>query len=1162
MSHSKVTLPPYPVQIGSVKRCSPEKHLQEYVQCGDYAKVEKILKKGIFPDSTNSQGQTPLFVAALLGLRKIVDLLLNFGSRPNHRCLDWSTPVHAAAFSCDQWIMSRLIDAGGDLRLYDQKSRRPYDWARMAGEDQSALMIDFIDCCTARMQTFVHFYPLKPMKIDSSQGLINRSSLLDLLSPRKANKSILKGSKFETQSVKRTYSFGYGQFCVRDNGQAVFLSTLPFIEEKSLVREERKPTFSYAAGPYMTMTNLLWGSTEVTVKGLGDVADNKCLADLLIAEEENMRYLQHPLILLLLALSTSPSLDRKQLVFERVTFGSFYNILHERRLEYPILHLGTIVHILLQMIEALVFLHWRGFIHRSFSSHAIQIFSAGRAKLSNFEYMLESNDNKKCDGIFHFPIPKQLYRWSSPEVVAGKVGTIKSDLYSFCTVMQESLTDTLPWNGVDGKGVKDSMVSGLYLTVDPTLSEPYYSIVSTGIQARPEERTTDLQDIGFLLKYDVKHLLDKVPCAYHAPLMVEAGGDMKEQCSEHQILPDTFEEITDLGYKGTSISSCSSSKAVSSMESQSETLCNVVEKDDETNAHLLSLEKKTLNMAENFYQQNVDSLSVSLSLISDSETGTSSDSEQEDIDCRSLETNENWQAELQTLDNRLNSIQIRNKVTLDNLLYIQRFLTEHRVVRDAEEGHKEAENVCVKENECPHRGTDDVDYVLPLFKSKSYAGWSAKGPPLRYRPPEGATYSKSDIPSDSRRIQSESVIDTMKRTSKKGEKFTDSDSFKAKAVEQFSTGQDFLQSTKRCFKRSQADDIMRPQYYPNPGPNSALQCPTKNTGRGPQLPPFLNPCSQHLKKKKEGEDICDNDEEMQTKQVEKSSKTHCGDGEETKLEKLFFHFAGRKYQSQETEDYAEIPVGVRPDQDKETDDSNLSTETSYFTPEIDVSSEKTEQETLNVCDASDHSFREWSPGPSSNLCFDKTLTWTPEALENHEPGLTTIGSPTHTRSTIDVEELSSISCDQKNSQLQFTTPRNTEASARHSTPVSPGTQSSGAISKRRSFRENQLRSPNTTNERSLASPNKNVSSKTSECFLSAMCDLTDYDSAHQEETFTIKDQNANIASVKNRKSGSNNDALPEPQGLLNKTDCQCQSMEITCLINETICGHPESGQRF
>lgn len=218
----------------------------------------------------------------------------------------------------------------------------------------------------------------------------------------------------------------------------------------------------------------------------------------------------------------------------------------------------------------------------------------------------------------------------------------------------------------------------------------------------------------------------------------------------------------------------------------------MVEKSGEMNAHLHSLEKKALTTAGNFYQQSVESLSISLSLISDSETGTSSDSEQEDIDCRTLETNENWQAELQTLDDRLYSIQIRNKSTLDNLLHIQTLLLERSAVCDAEEEHKESDNVCVREHESPHGGTDDVDHVLPLFKSKSYAGWSAKGPPLRYRPPEGASYSRTDITSDSRRIQSESVIDTMKKASKKGELFTGPDSFKGKTLEKLSTGQVIL----------------------------------------------------------------------------------------------------------------------------------------------------------------------------------------------------------------------------------------------------------------------------------------------------------------------------------------------------------------------------------
>ncbi|XP_069616271.1 uncharacterized protein [Ranitomeya imitator] len=238
------------------------------------------------------------------------------------------------------------------------------------------------------------------------------------------------------------------------------------------------------------------------------------------------------------------------------------------------------------------------------------------------------------------------------------------------------------------------------------------------------------------------------------------------------------------------------------------------------------------------------------------------------------------------------------------------------------------------------------------------------------------------------------------------------------------------------------------------------------------------------------------------------------------------------------------------DDSEDTDRSNLSTETSYFTAEIDDLFEKTEQETLNVCG-----------GSSSNFCFDKTLLTGESTTEKRLLGLTTLGLSMNTRSLINVDELSSISIDQKNSPLQCTTPGNGETSARHSTPISPGKLMPGDTSKRRFFLEKQLKSPNTAIERSFASPssNRNVSSKTSECFVSAMCHSTDFMSSCQEEISTTKDENINITSVKNQESGSDENALPAPQGSLNKTDRQSRSMEITCLINDTDCDHSESG---
>lgn len=60
-----------------------------------------------------------------------------------------------------------------------------------------------------------------------------------------------------------------------------------------------------------------------------------------------------------------------------------------QRSEFPIVHMETIVHLLLQVNDALRFLHSHGFIHRTLSSYAVMIVLAGEAKLTNLEYMVE-----------------------------------------------------------------------------------------------------------------------------------------------------------------------------------------------------------------------------------------------------------------------------------------------------------------------------------------------------------------------------------------------------------------------------------------------------------------------------------------------------------------------------------------------------------------------------------------------------------------------------------------------------------------------------------------------------------------------------------------------------------------------------------------------------
>ncbi|KAM6296742.1 inactive serine/threonine-protein kinase TEX14 [Aegotheles albertisi] len=511
MAHALPLPIPCPVQLGSVRGDSLEAQLHEYVRQGNHMKVKKLLKKGIFVDAVNSMGQTSLFTAALLGLGKIVDVLLDYGSDPNHRCYDGSTPVHAAAFSGNQWILSKLLDEGGDLRVHDKDGKSPQYWAVSAGKESSAQMLEFIQRCTFHMQAAIQHFPSDLLRrAGSSKSLVCSPSRFGGLVQGNADSPLGRLLKGGANAARNIYSFGFGKFYLAGSGHLGYLASLPIIGEKDMVQADDEPTFSYHVGPYMIMTNLMWGSSRVTVKELSFEPHQNCsklrLADLLIAEQEHSSKLRHPHLLQLMSVCLSSDLEKTRLVYERVNFGSLYSILHERRTEFPVLHMETILHVLLQINDALRFLHSRGFIHRSVTSHAVQIVSSGEAKLCNLEYMIESRDGGEHSDLTRIPVPVQLHKWCSPEVILEKAVTVKSDIYSFCTVLQEALTETPPWKGLEDSVIKQLVVSGQQLEADVRLPMLYYNIVKSGLEPKQKNRSMKLQDIQYILKNDLKDL--------------------------------------------------------------------------------------------------------------------------------------------------------------------------------------------------------------------------------------------------------------------------------------------------------------------------------------------------------------------------------------------------------------------------------------------------------------------------------------------------------------------------------------------------------------------------------------------------------------------------------------------------------------------------------
>ncbi|KTF77568.1 hypothetical protein cypCar_00009997 [Cyprinus carpio] len=348
---------PCPVLLGTVKGGGLSALLHRYTIEKKVAKVEKVLKKGVEVDSMNHLGQTPLFCASLLGFASVAEKLLQYGANPNHRCNDGSTPVHAAVFSCNPWLLSSLLDAGGDLRLHDDQGRVPKDWAEAGAQENSPKMLAFLKRCESQMQRLLQTHLSRDERTTptSSKTLLSSPSLLKLLRPRSSGLIHENNTRYKMSACDMMmHCFGYGKLCFEKPGLSLGLAaSVLLISDCDLVQANDEPLNSFMCGSFIRMTNYSWKGYRVTVKELHDVILQKCeehdgLLDLLISEQEYCCQLSHPHLLLLMAVSISADLDSTKLVYERVNLGSLYNVLHQRRDEFPLLPLVDLLSVVLQ----------------------------------------------------------------------------------------------------------------------------------------------------------------------------------------------------------------------------------------------------------------------------------------------------------------------------------------------------------------------------------------------------------------------------------------------------------------------------------------------------------------------------------------------------------------------------------------------------------------------------------------------------------------------------------------------------------------------------------------------------------------------------------------------------------------------------------------------
>ncbi|XP_058135246.1 inactive serine/threonine-protein kinase TEX14-like isoform X2 [Dasypus novemcinctus] len=459
-------------------------------------------------DGENSAGQTGLFLSALLGHSSSVQLLLAFGANPNHRCLDGSTPVHAGAFSGCSLVMQHLLQAGGDLRLHDQQGRTPRDWAEQGGAKQNWEMRELLQHCRANIAALVHgggWAPTAPL------GELQAGSGHSLRGPLSSLRLIQINRALRPEEIRRPPSIpalGFGQLSsLWPLGQ---VTGIPLADPKELLPAQGEPDRTYESSSHTLMANLLWRGHPVTVRQLKAPGTQP---DVLLADLQHCSTLHHPNLLLLMALSPSVDLAGLCLLFEPVWLGSLHAVLHPRGPSegapraVPGLLPG---HLLLQVLEALLFLQARWRVHGGLSSHAVQLVRPGLAKVGSLEHgrplhqcWLRPRPQQGCPWggpCLGLPPPPELYPWLPLELICGDEPTTTSDLYSFCILAQEVFTGELPWAGREGPEVKAKLEAGESLALDPLVPAPYQALVRAGLGLEPADRWGSLQSARYLLR--------------------------------------------------------------------------------------------------------------------------------------------------------------------------------------------------------------------------------------------------------------------------------------------------------------------------------------------------------------------------------------------------------------------------------------------------------------------------------------------------------------------------------------------------------------------------------------------------------------------------------------------------------------------------------------
>jgi serine/threonine-protein kinase len=226
-----------------------------------------------------------------------------------------------------------------------------------------------------------------------------------------------------------------------------------------------------------------------------EVESDPALFDRFRREEDIGRRLDHPRVMKVIA---EEDRSRIYMVMDWVDGKLLRQIL---QLEGK-LPLERVVNIVLQICEALEYVHSHEVVHRDLKPENIMIDDQGRIKLIDFGIAGSAGSRRLTFANFSKTMGTPDY--ISPEQVKGKRGDVRSDIYALGVMLYEMSTGSVPFSGPNPFAVMNSRLLNNPVPpreLNPEITPQLQEIIYRALEREPKNRYASVRELAWDLQH-------------------------------------------------------------------------------------------------------------------------------------------------------------------------------------------------------------------------------------------------------------------------------------------------------------------------------------------------------------------------------------------------------------------------------------------------------------------------------------------------------------------------------------------------------------------------------------------------------------------------------------------------------------------------------------